>query len=113
MKEEYTEGKSVPMTKNEKMDLMESGADNQPASINSINDGELENVSGGITIYDTCTNQLEPFTCLQAFWGKCPRLIIEEKRLFFESNPSYGFEYILSCSKGCFSKEKLTSNFDR
>lgn len=79
----------------------------------TINESELENVSGGlwnITILDTCENAFVADKCYWSVWGQCPRLIIESQKLSEFNQEIYCF----TCTKGCYTKlTYVTSNFEK
>jgi hypothetical protein len=68
---------------------------------NTLSEQELEGVSGGFTLLDTCQNRWAPAICVDALWGICPNLSMKEtgKRVGNFNNVIY---YKVSCDKGCF-----------
>lgn len=87
----------------------------QQESIKELKENELEDVSGGlfgITIIDECPNKFDLYYCMISLYGKCPRLIIEEKKPQYKSRPDLGYKYVVTCSKGVFTKYKETNGYD-
>jgi hypothetical protein len=64
----------------------------------ALTENELEDVSGGFTIIDTCQHSWVEMTC-NAIWGQCPNLKL---------TPSEGNYYLASCNKGYFSNERYS-----
>ncbi len=71
----------------------------------ALDERDLENVSGGFTLIDTCRKQWSPAICYDAIWGACPHLSItrlEEKHCVFHIVITHS----VSCAKGYF-KDKI------
>jgi hypothetical protein len=76
----------------------------------SLDDNDLENVSGGFTIIDTCQNRWSPGIC-NAIWGACPHLSISQTDEKCSFHNSYA-DYLVSCDKGCFVNITYREHFD-
>lgn len=63
-----------------------------------LNDNELESVSGGFTIIDTCQKRWSEMIC-NAMWGQCPHLSLK---------PAEGNYYLASCNAGHFTDQKYS-----
>lgn len=99
-KEKNSEKQSKAIRKEETLGLQMSGE--------KLKENELEDVSGGlwgITLIDTCKNEYQSGICRYNDFGRCPRLIIEEQEHIRTYNFS-GYCYVVTCSKGCFTKLK-------
>ncbi len=80
-----------------------------------LKDNELEDVSGGlfgITLVDECPYEFKFTSCMMSLFGRCPRLIVEGKKLRYPSHPDLGYEYIVTCSKGVFTKYEFKEIYD-
>jgi hypothetical protein len=98
-----------------KNDSKKEETSTQQKSSEELKDKELEDVSGGlfdITIADLCQSRFELHYCMQSMFGRCPRLIVEEKKIRFPSYPEYGYKYVVTCSKGIFTKHIYEGIYD-
>ena len=75
----------------------EKDATNNPSP---LNENELNDVSGGFTIIDTCQHVWSQMIC-NAAWGQCPHLKL---------TPSEGNSYLASCDKGYFANQEYGNN---
>jgi bacteriocin-like protein len=73
---------------------------NDIAGNNPLNENELESVSGGFTIIDTCQKCWVEMIC-NAMWGQCPHLSLK---------PGEGNYYLASCDAGHFTNEKYNAS---
>jgi hypothetical protein len=93
------------MDKNQKEDVVSKTEINA-----SLNETDLESVSGGFTLIDTCQNRWAELICAEAIWGVCPHLDMKRVRVK-AGNFDNVIYYSVSCDKGCFKdvsyKERL------
>jgi hypothetical protein len=78
----------------------------------SLDDKELEDVSGGFTLIDTCQHQWDRNICARALWGACQHLFMNKtgEKAGKIANETY---YLVSCDKGCFQNVSHIEYTDR
>lgn len=63
-------------------------------------ENELDDVSGGFTIIDTCKHVWSEMIC-NAVWGQCPNLKL---------TPAKDNNFLVSCEKGYFKNQEYGNN---
>ncbi|MEA4832717.1 MAG: hypothetical protein VB118_08885 [Oscillospiraceae bacterium] len=110
-----SEAKKEENSEQQNKDTKKVENSDQQKSSSELKDNELEDVSGGlfgITLIDECPWEFKFTSCMMSPFGRCPRLIVEDKKPRYPSYPSLGYEYVVTCSKGIFTKLEFFEVYD-